>query len=208
MGFLLLVLAALLATSAFVYFMHLSERDQRPAKPRRQYHLETSSWREKVLLLSPFPCALAAMIVFSVPPLDQLTPPFLAHIVDQACSYSPPNLWCWKMPRPTPWILVIHAAVYLWFLGISAYLGLSIMTGRIPKPRRYVEGSFPLGLSWAFLGFWLFMVAGGQFMFQGRLGRLFPYFGLLLCTTMLCGALAGWRMIAITLKYRRPQTST
>jgi len=146
------------------------------------------------------------MIVFSVPPLDQLAPPFLAHIVDRACSYSLPNLWCWKMPRPTPWILVIHAAVYLWFLGMSAYLALSIMTGRIPKPRYYVEGSFPLGMSLACVAVWLFIVAGGQFIAQTRLANFFPYLGLFLCVAFICLALGALRTIAITLKYRRPQS--
>lgn len=205
MGFLLLVLAALLATLAFIYFMHLSQREQRPPKPRRQYHLETSSWRERLLLLSPFPCLLTAMVVFSIPPIDRLAPPLLTQILDRVCSYSLPIVWCWKVPQSAPWILVIHAAVYLWFLGMSAHLALSIMMGRIPKPRRYVEGSFPLGLSLACAALWLFMVAGGQFFAQSRLAYVFPYFGLFLCVAFLCVTLNALRLIAITLKYRRPR---
>lgn len=205
MGYLLLILAALLATSAFIYFTHLSQREQQSPKPRRQYHLEVSSWRERLLLLSPFPFALAAMMVLSVPPLDQLAPTLLARVLDGVCSDSIPILWCWKVPQSTPWILVIHAAIYLWFLGMSAYLVLSVMTGRIPKPRRYVEGSFPLGLSLACAALWLFIVAGGQFFAQTRLGYLFPYFGLFLCVAFLCLALNALRVIAVTLKYRRPR---
>ncbi len=148
------------------------------------------------------------MIVFSVPPLDQLAPPLLAHILDRVCSYSPPILWCWKkVLQPAPWILVIHAAIYLWFLGMSAYLVFSVMTRRIPKPRHYVEGSFPLGLSLACAGLWLFIVAGGQFVAQTRLGYFVPYLGLFICVAFLCFALSALRTIAITLKYRQARTS-
>lgn len=163
---------------------------------------------ETLLLWSPALCVPTAMIVFSIPLLDRLAMNSLAIVLDQVCNSSVPTLWCWKSLWPSPWFLVIHAAVYLWFLGMSAYLAFSIMTGRIPKPLHYVEGSFPLGVSLACAGFWLFMVAGGQLMLQTRLGHMFPYFGLFLCTATLCGALGCWRMIVMALKYHRPRTST
>ncbi|WP_425068772.1 hypothetical protein [Reyranella sp.] len=208
MGFLLLIVGILLATSTFFYFMHLSGREQRPAKPRRQYHLESSSSKERLLLWSPALSAVAAMIVFSVPPLYRLAEPSLRAVLYRICSSSVPTLWCWKQAWPTSWFLVIHATAYLCFIGMSAYLAFSIMTERIPKPRHYVEGSFPFGLSLASAGFWLFMVAGGQFMLQTRLGHLFPFLGLVFCVGFLCVALSCLRTIAITLKHRRPRTST
>jgi len=208
MGAVLFIAAAILATLTFFYFAHQSAHAPRSAKPRRRYHLETSSSIESLLLVSPALCALAAMIVLSVSPLGQLAPALLAVVLDRVCSSSVPTLWCWKTAWPPPWFLAIHATAYLCFIGLSAYLLFSIMTGRIPKPRHYVEGSFPIGRLLFFAGFWLFMVAGGQFMLQTRLGHLFPYLGLVLCTAMLCGALIGWRVIAIVLKYRRPRIST
>ena len=208
MSAVLFVVAAILATLTFFYFAHQTAHAPTSGKPRRRYRLEPSSSMESLLLWSPALCALTAVIVFSIPLLDQLAMKSLAIVLDRVCNSSLPTLWCWKSSWPSSWFLVIHVAVYLWFLGMSAYLVFSIMTGRIPKPLHYVEGSFPLGGSLAFAGFWLFMVAGGQLILQTRLGHLFPYFGLFLCTAALCGALSGWRVILMALKYRRPQTST
>lgn len=197
------VLALLLAVTIGIFIIGaMAVYRDRLRSPRRQYSLEPSSLRERLLLWSLVPCAAIAFFFLSLGEIDRLAPIWLASLLDKLCPNPIPNFWC-MMPRPIPWLVAVHAVVYCAFVLVSLYLVFAVASGKIPKPLRYVEGSLPIYTQLFLLSFWLFLVAGGQFM-VGRLSHISPTAAFFVSLMYLSFGLCAARNLAISIKYHRP----
>lgn len=168
-------------------------------KPPR-YRMTPVSAKEYALIFSPLPITGVALMLLTMPSVDDASKRILAVVLDHLCAQSVPTFWC-RVPRPISSLAVVQAFNYLAFLFASLYFILWIFVCNYSRPSNYVPGSAPRLHQWGWALWWLFIIVGGQLLPQ----RTPPWSagGLLFTVLALSTGLGFIRFLAVSLKFQR-----